>query len=43
MLGPRRREQANSCRVAEQNVVISHLDCGAIRRRAAYGCESLEL
>jgi hypothetical protein len=26
MLGPRRREQAHSCHIAKQNVVMSHLD-----------------
>jgi hypothetical protein len=37
MLGPRRREQAHSCHIAKQNAVISHLDWGDIRGRAAYG------
>jgi hypothetical protein len=37
MLPPRRREQAHRCHAAEQNVVISRLDCGAAHGCAAYG------
>ena len=37
MLPPRKREQAHRCHVAEQNVVISRLDCGAAHGCAAYG------